>query len=324
MPVSASEGSAPDCTSTARDPVDDVAAFAAGYVTLTEMQSSAICSRFVAAPDPAPTVQDRQLDEVSGVVASRAHPPNLWVHNDSGGEPAVTLITPVGASLGTYTLTGATNVDWEDIAIGPGPKRDTSYLYLADIGDNASARDPVVVYRVPEPADAPDGSGRTLSGVETISLRYPDQPVDAESLIVDPLSGDLFVIDKEYTSGIGKVFRAPKSRLADGADITLDEVASFTVPAEDPGSAGLLPGTIITGADVAPDGTAGLVRTYSQVLAFVRPTGAPLAAAFGVDPCSAPAAAERQGEAVGFAADGTSYFTISEGAGAPIHHFVAR
>ena len=59
-------------------------------------------------------------------------------------------------------------------------------------------------------------------------------------------------------------------------------------------------------------------------LAFVRPKDAPLEAAFAVDPCSAPAAAERQGEAVGFAADGKSYFTISEGAGAPIHHFVAR
>ena len=121
-------------------------------------------------------MQDRQLDEVSGVVASRVHQPNLWVHNDSGGEPAVTLIAPDGASLGTYTLDGATNVDWEDIAIGPGPQPDTSYLYVADIGDNASARDPVVVYRVPEPANAPDGSGGTLSGVETISLRYPDHP----------------------------------------------------------------------------------------------------------------------------------------------------
>jgi 5'-nucleotidase len=323
VPVSAGKSSAPDCTSTAGAPVDDVAGYTSGYATLTEMESSAICSRYVAAPDPAPTIRDRRLDEVSGVVASRVHAPNLWVHNDSG-EPAVSLLAPDGASLGTYMLDGATNVDWEDIAIGPGPQPDTSYLYVGDIGDNLAARDPVVVYRVLEPANDPDGTGGVLSNVETISLRYPDHPVDAESLIVDPLSGDLFVIDKQYTSGIGVVFRAPKGRLADGADITLEKVASFTLPAEDAGSAGLLPGTIITGADVAPDGTAVLVRTYSRVLAYVRPTGAPLAAAFGVDPCSAPAAAERQGEAVGFAADGTSYFTISEGAGAPIHHFVER
>ena len=133
------------------------------------------------------------------------------------------------------------------------------------------------------------------------------------------------MIDKEYTSGIGKVFRAKKSQLVDGGEVTLENVASFMVPADDPATrAGLLPGTIITGADVSPDGNVVLVRTYRRVLAFARPKGASLEAAFGVDPCSAPQADERQGEAVGFAADGAGYFTISEGANAPIHHFVAN
>jgi 5'/3'-nucleotidase SurE len=323
VPVSAGEPSTPDCTSTSSAPVDDAAGFAAGYATLSTMQSSAVCSRFVASTDRVPTLQDPVLDEVSGVVASRVHPPDLWVENDSGGEPAVYAIAPDGTLLGTYTLAGATNIDWEDLALGPGPQADTSYLYAADIGDNGSARGSIVVYRVPEPTSALDGSDHTLSGVEKISLRYPDHPVDAESLIVDPRSGDLFVVDKEYTSGIGRVFRAQASQLVDGADVTLENVASFTVPDDDPGGGGLLPGTIITGADVSPDGNVVLVRTYGGVLAFARPNGAPLADAFGVDPCAAPAADERQGEAVGFAADGTSYFTISEGAHAPIHHFVA-
>jgi 5'/3'-nucleotidase SurE len=325
VPVSTRGPSKPDCTSTASAPVDDAEGFAAGYATLSAMQSSAVCSRFAASGGPVATLQDPVLDEVSGVVASRVHPPVLWVENDSGGAPAAYAIAPDGRLLGTYTLEGATNVDWEDLALGPGPQPGTSYLYAADIGDNASARDSIVVYRVPEPASAPDGSDHTLSGVEKISLHYPDHPVDAESLIVDPRSGDLFAIDKEYTSGIGKVFRAQASELVDGADVTLENVASFTLSADDSGVGGVLfPGTIITGADVSPDGNVVLVRTYRRVLAFVRPNGAPLAAAFGVDPCSAPQADERQGEAVGFAADGTSYFTISEGAHAPIHQFVAR
>ena len=226
--------------------------------------------------------------------------------------------------MGTYTLDGATNVDWEDIAIGPGPQPDTSYLYLADIGDNASAHDPVVVYRVPEPVNAPDGTGGTLSGVATISLRYPDDPVDAESLIVDPLSGDLFVIDKEYTSGIGKVFRAPKSQLADGADITLEQVASFTVPAEDPEVAASsrarsspVPTLLPTAPWCSSARTARCSRTYAR-----RERRSPRRSVSTRAPRPPPL--ERQGEAVGFAADGKSYFTISEGAGAPIHHFVAR
>ena len=142
VPVSGAASSTPDCTSTATAPADDVTGFTAGYATLSEMRSSAVCSRFAASTDPVPALQDPLLDEVSGVVASRVHTPDLWVHNDSGGEPAVYAITPDGALLGAYTIDGATNVDWEDIAVGPGPQPGTSYLYVADIGDNASAAQP--------------------------------------------------------------------------------------------------------------------------------------------------------------------------------------
>ena len=38
----------------------------------------------------------------------------------------------------------------------------------------------------------------------------------------------------------------------------------------------------------------------------------------------APQANERQGEAVGFTADGSGYVTVSEGEHAPIHAFATR
>src|ERR1700675_751445 len=105
----------------------------------------------------------------------------------------------------------------------------------------------------------------------------------------------------------------------------MQQVASFMMSPDDAVSPGAgLPGTIITGADVSPDGNMVLVRTYRRVLAFARPKGKSPAAHFGAGPCYAPQADERQGEAVGFAADGSGYFTISEGANAPIHHFVAN
>ena len=182
------------------------------------------------------------------------------------------------------------------------------------------------MYRVPEPEE--HRSPRSpLTGADTISLRYPDGPVDAESMFVDPRSGDLFIIDKEYTSAVGRVFRAPKRSLVDGADVTMKEVATFTLePDESLLTTGVakFPGTIITGADVSPDGSTVLVRTYRRVLAFTRRRGAPLATAFDRPSCDAPQIDERQGEAVGFAADGASYFTISEGAGASVHRFAIR
>ena len=91
----------------------------------------------------------------------------LWVHDDSGGAPAVYAIRPDGSLASTYTIEGATNTDWEDIAVGPGPERNTSYLFVGDIGQNGGARDAVTVYRVAEPP-APFVASGTLTGYASI------------------------------------------------------------------------------------------------------------------------------------------------------------
>jgi hypothetical protein len=160
-----------------------------------------------------------------------------------------------------------------------------------------------------------------LDGVATIALVYPTGPVNAEALLVDPVSGDLFVLTKE--DGFSRVFRAPAASLVDGARITLEQVARFTLP-EPASTAFGLPGSLVTGADVSPDGSMVLVRTYRSVLAFARPTGQPLGAAFASAPCEAPQVEEPQGEAVGIAADGRSYVTLSEGGHVPIYRFALR
>ena len=126
VPAASDPPAAVDCTAPKRTPRDDVTAFANGYATITPLPVTAVCTRFAAAPGPVPTVQDPVLDEVSGVVASRVHPPVLWVHNDSGGKPAVYAIAPDGTSLGAYRVDGARAVDWEDIAVGPGPEPATT------------------------------------------------------------------------------------------------------------------------------------------------------------------------------------------------------
>src|SRR5882724_9748622 len=78
------------------------------------------------------------LTEVSGVAASRNNANVLWTHNDSGHPAVAHAIDTFGRLLGKYTLPG--NTDNEDIAIGPGPVTNVSYLYVGDIGDNSSKR----------------------------------------------------------------------------------------------------------------------------------------------------------------------------------------
>src|SRR5205823_4079467 len=87
------------------------------------------------------------LTEASGVVSSRNNADVLWTHNDSGHPAQVFAIDTQGRLLGTYTIPG--NTDNEDIAIGPGPVANVSYLYVGDIGDNGSSRANIKVYQIP-------------------------------------------------------------------------------------------------------------------------------------------------------------------------------
>ena len=85
------------------------------------------------------TIQNSAVTEASGIVASHLNYNVLWTHNDSGNPAQIFPMTPAGTNLGTYSITGASNTDWEDIAIGPGPVSGTQYIYIGDIGDNNAA-----------------------------------------------------------------------------------------------------------------------------------------------------------------------------------------
>src|SRR5438105_1945139 len=67
------------------------------------------------------TISFSELTEASGVVASRNNSNVLWTHNDKGDSARIFAIDTQGRKLGVYTLLGATNVDYEDIGLGPGP-----------------------------------------------------------------------------------------------------------------------------------------------------------------------------------------------------------
>lgn len=91
------------------------------------------------------------LTEASGIVESRRSPGTLWLHNDSGAGPRIVALAKTGAAQAIYDLAGASARDWEDLALGPGPVRGQSYLYIGDIGDNGESRASIDIYRVAEP-----------------------------------------------------------------------------------------------------------------------------------------------------------------------------
>ncbi len=117
-------------------------------------------------------VADPEATELSGLVFSRTRPDVLWTHNDSGDVPRVFALRRDGSVLGRTQITGAEAVDWEDIATGPAPGGG-ALLYLADIGDNARARDGD--RRLPRPRAAA-GRGRLGAGRAPARCATPTAP----------------------------------------------------------------------------------------------------------------------------------------------------
>ncbi len=257
---------------------------------------------------PMGKMESEALRELSGIAASRRNPGVLYVHNDSGDAPQIYAINEKAQLLGVCHIQGATERDWEDIAVGPGPDPNRSCVYIGDIGDNAAKRPEIIVYRVPEPrVDAVRPFGQmTIGPAEALRLVYPDKPRDAETLLVDPLTRDMFIISKREL--VPRVYRAayPQSTTQ---PIKLEQVAVLPL------------GSFPTGGDVSPDGRRVIVRGYFNAALWERPLGEPLWHAFLGQPKAIPIAAEPQGEAICFDSKGAGYFTISEGKHPTLYYF---
>ncbi len=257
------------------------------------------------------TVQTKEIKEASGIVASRVNRGVLWVHNDSGNSAKVYALNIEGKLLGAYRIKGIRCRDWEDIAIGPGPgpgpDPQRSYLYIGDIGDNDGKYRSITIYRVPEPVVDPNlaHSETQIGPAEAIELTYPDGPKDAETLLVDPLNGDIYVITKrEFFS---RVYRAAHPQ-STGKPTVMKLVAT-------------LPWGFAVGGDVSPDGQWVIVRGPFNASLWRRPQGEELWRAFATEGFRIPLVRERQGEGICFDAEGGGYFTIGEQTHPAIYYF---
>ena len=253
-------------------------------------------------------LEDRAITESSGLAASRRNPGLFWTHNDSGDGPLVYAFNRKGQSMGRWRVTGAQALDWEDMAAGPGPRQGVSYLYIGDTGDGGGKREQVTIYRVVEPAIAGASPGdvkqQATEAAEAIRLKYPDGPHDAETLMVHPQTGDLYIVAKDFSSSIG-VYKL-KAPFSGENTNTLTRVAEMGVPN--------LVGGLITGGDIAPDGRRVVLCDYLSAYELTLPDGAgndfdqiwtePMA--------TVELGPRRQGEAVCYSLDGNAILATSE------------
>lgn len=235
------------------------------------------------APVPWADLADK-VRETSGVAASREHPGLFWTHNDSGGDSAVFAIDSTGAVLAHVRVRGATNRDWEDIAVGPcAPGEPGQCLFVGDIGDNRERRETVVIFRIPEPDPFRDTVSATADRFEA---SYPDGARDAEALLVT--DAGLGIITKGRSQSIELYRLTPPFR--SGRTTTLERVQELAPP----------PSSIsaqVTGAAASDDGSLIAIRTYSG-LRFLVPSADSLR--FIGDPADFLGPAQPLGEGIDF------------------------
>ena len=246
------------------------------------------------------------IKEASGLASSRVNANVLYTHNDRGDDARIFAIRSDGKHVATLNLKSALHVDYEDIAVGPGPLTDTSYIYVGDIGNNLykdEPRDNIVIYRLTEPdIDADFDASRSINvDVDALTLAYPNDAHDAETLLIDPFDSSLYVITKR--NGDNYIYRTSQAWGAGDASQML-EYAGRMQSADD-----------ATGGDISVDGTEILIKNIREMVYFTReddPSSFDLASVLREKGETLPYEREAQGESVTFVVDGRGYLTLSE------------
>ncbi len=255
---------------------------------------------------PVSVLIPNSIAEASGIAASKVNEDCLWVHEDSGTPPRILLLKKDGSLLKSVFVNGVTNIDWEDMSVAKGPDASLHYIYLADIGDNLKARSQYEIYRFPEPVTAMD----TVYELEKIRFRYPDGAHDAEAILVENSSKDIYIITK--SDNPSRIYKLPYPQ----------STASVTEAV----AAGELSIAGITGAAISADGHEVIIKTYPALSYFVRNPGESIEQAIKRSPVNLAHQLEPQGEAVAFAEDNSGFYTVSEKAFSPVVnlHFYKR
>lgn len=250
-------------------------------------------------PSLACAIEVYGLKESSGVAASNQYPGWYYTHNDDDKPMRYWKFRLTGEVHGPYVMPGITNRDIE----GMSSRRvdGINYLYFADIGDNQLQYDYVRVIRCVEPTAARGEQRR----VDIYTLTYPDGPHNAEAFFVHPKTGDFWIIEKTQKGKAG-VYVARNPEPGRGK---LQRVGEVVIPVA------MKMATLITGADVSPDGKFVILRTYFSAFEFPAEN---FDTWYKNQPLTVRLQPEVQGEAICYSADGERLITTSEGSPCPV------
>jgi len=196
--------------------------------------------------DPTPgvkklfTIRDERVTESSGLAKAHKYEGIYWTVNDSGDSARVFGVDTTGKVKVVLSFKAEVR-DVEAVAVD----RDGT-IYIADIGDNKANRDMIEIYTIPEPDKLGDAGNVSYHRYD---FKYPDGAHDAETLLVEPGTNQLFIVTKSAKGGA--IYAAPPAPSREGTN-ELTKLA----PA---------PPGVFTDGTFLPDGQRVVLRTITGV-----------------------------------------------------------
>ncbi|RXK46804.1 hypothetical protein [Aquirufa rosea] len=262
-------------------------------------------------------IENPELDEASGIVASKKNDGFLWAHNDSGDSNRLFLIDTFGKGMKQFVIQGAENRDWEDIAL-VSDSNGSAVVYIADFGDNLGNLDSYAIYWFNEP-NVSSINNATITGVQKLTFTLPDGSRDMECLLVDQKTRDVYIVSKRETRK--RLYKIAAGSFTNQAIVKAEFVQelNFSVPFSTVDK--IVTAYYITAGDVSPDNTEILIKNYIECYYWKRGVNETIPQALARTPKLVPYVGnptEYQGEAIAFAADGGGYYTLSEKGPSPV------
>jgi hypothetical protein len=261
-------------------------------------------------------LENTEINEASGLIASVQNDGLLWTHNDSGDSNRIFLIDRNGQGNREFYLEGATNRDWEAISIAT--FTEGSFLYIADIGDNTAQYSECTIYKVQEPVVSSNTpKSNILKNVQKITFKYPDGARDAECLMIDQSTKDIYILSKRDNKQ--RLYRLPYPQ-SFNQTITAEFVQSVSF------STVFSSAFYITDGSVSSDNQEIIIKNYFQVFHWRRQSNESIPDALKRPASLLPYKTEPQGEGLCFSKDLTSFYTISEESDSkiPVHLYQSK
>jgi hypothetical protein len=259
-------------------------------------------------------IANLDVTEASGLAASKCQPGVFWTHNDSGDDAFIFAINVAGENLGTWRVTNSQNEDWEDIAAFKDSKG-KCFVYIGDIGNNGGKHRVYAIYRIAEPTVSDFTRNTTRKNAsetepaEILNFDYPSKVHDAETLIVHPNSGDIYVLSKSRKDPSAVYKLSPN--FGSGEPQQAIPIAEIKVPS--------IPFGLLTGGDVASDGRHVVLCDYLDGYELTLPAGDNnFDDIWKQPPVRIDLGPRDTGEAVAYTPDGNTIYATTEGKNAPI------